>query len=183
MPSPVAIHQVLAEALFDFEEWLLATGWRGKENDCVNLFASKFLFSRIDPAGPIKDPTQICIEVCVPQPRSVGIKKAVRKDLVIWSEPHATTWDENWNAVTVPAAIIEWKARRKPTTQERLSAYDLQWIRSYLQVYPAFRGYCATVDFTCPARRVFTWASTGEELLADFHRTGCLGSEGLITAP
>jgi len=164
------LHELLVDAFQDFEAWLLATAWRGKENDCVNLFAHKFLFCRIDPNGPIYDPTQVGIEIGVPQPPGIGIKKGVRKDLVIWSAPNSTTFDEKWNPTRFPIAIIEWKARKKRTNLPLIFPYDLTWIKAYSQLDADYHGYCATVDFTSTDRRIHTVALRSGEVTEDFHR-------------
>ena len=80
----------------------------GKENDCVNLFAHRFLAKRIRPMD------RIGIEVAVPQLTGKGRKQAVRKDLVIWKRSGQTTWSKDWKAKAVPQAILEWKVKRGP---------------------------------------------------------------------
>lgn len=166
------LHALLADAFRDYEAWLLANEWRGKEHDCVNLFVHKFLFSRVRPDGPLTDFTQIGIEVGVPQPKGiVGIKPAARKDLVIWKEPLTTTWDKSWNAVHVPQVVIEWKARKKVSAKPHLFPHDVDWLTKYSLHYPDFTGYCATVDFTSTTRRVFTALITQGAVNHDFHVT------------
>jgi hypothetical protein len=164
------LHNPLADAFSEYEAWLLSSEWRGKEHDCVNLFVHRFVYSRIHPAGPLSDFTQVGIEVGVPQPASIGIKQASRKDLVIWDAPAATTWDAEWRAVRYPRAIIEWKARRKRTGQPVLFPYDIEWLRQYSLMFPKFTGYCATVDFTSTNRRVATAHIFQGEIEEDFHR-------------
>ena len=154
----------------DFEAWLLENSWRGKEHDCVNLFVHKFLSHRVNPKGPIRDLTQVGIEVGVPQPASCGHRPSARKDLVIWGKPGTVAWGADWTAVNVPAAIIEWKAPRKIGLPARISPYDLQWLQNYAMHYPAFRGYCVTVDFSAKDRRVFSAAITATATVEDFHR-------------
>ena len=51
----------LNEALKSFSGWLKENEWRGKERDCVNLFAHKFLFEKIEPGAAIEFPTQVSI--------------------------------------------------------------------------------------------------------------------------
>jgi len=166
----ITLHELLGEAFREYEAWLLATSWRGKEHDCVNLFVHKFLHSRISANGPIYDPTQVGIEIGVPQPHGIGIKKAARKDLVIWKEPDTSTWDEDWNPVKFPIAIIEWKARRKKFSLPITFHRDLKWITAYSLLHPDYLGYCATVDFTKTERRVFTVFVKSGVSIEDFHR-------------
>ncbi len=134
------LHDLLADALLEYEDWLLSSAWRGKEHECVNLFLHRFVYARIHPGGPLSDFTQVAIEVGVPQPSSIGIKQACRKDLVIWETPAATTWDAEWKAVRYPRAIMEWKARRRRTRQSALSPYDIEWLRQYSLMLPEFTG-------------------------------------------
>ena len=165
-----ALHDLLSDAFKEYEAWLLASTWRGKEHDCVNLFAHKFLYSRINAKGPIYDPTQVGIEIGVPQPPGIGTKKGVRKDLVIWNEPDSSTFDEHWNPVKFPTAIIEWKTKRKRTSLPVIFPYDLKWITAYSLLHPHYHGYCATVDFTAEGRRVYTIALKSGVATEDFHR-------------
>jgi hypothetical protein len=81
-------------------------------------------------------------------------------------------WRADWKAVNVPAAIIEWKARRKigPPPPARIFPDDLRWLQNYAMHYPAFRGYCVTVDFSAKDRRVFSAAITATATVEDFHR-------------
>jgi hypothetical protein len=53
------IDRFINEALENFSHWLKSNQWRGKEHDCVNLFAHKFLFEKIEPGAAIQCPTQI----------------------------------------------------------------------------------------------------------------------------
>jgi hypothetical protein len=162
--------QFLASALAEFEDWLLKHGWRGKENDCVNLFAHGFLFPRIRPGAAVDHFTRVGIEVGVPQPVGLGIKLAVRKDLVIWEKAFASTWDDQWQAATCPQAIIEWKARRKHQGAALLDERDLNWLRRYSVHYPKFVGYAVTVDFTAADRRLTTARVEGGTVVEGFHR-------------
>jgi hypothetical protein len=161
---------LLREAFQDFEAWLLDTAWRGKEHDCVNVFAHKFLAGLVRPEGPIFDLTQVGIEVGVPQPHNCGERPSARKDLVIWAQPGTVAWGADWKAVNVPATIIEWKAPRKKGRTPPIHPYDREWLQKYSLHYPNFVGYCATVDFSATDRRVFTLAITATGMLEDFHR-------------
>ena len=164
------LHTLLTEAFSEYEAWLLSSEWRGKEHDCVNLFVHRFIYSRVHSTGPLSDYTQVCIEVGVPQPPSIGIKPATRKDMVIWDAPAATTWDSQWRPVRRPKAIVEWKARRKKTGLPVLFPYDIDWLRRYSLMFPEFTGYCATVDFTSTSRRVATAHIFQGIVDEDFHR-------------
>lgn len=160
---------IVATSLREFEAWLNASSWTGKEHDCVNLFVHGFLFKHICQGGPIKDFTQVGIEIGVPQPDGIGSKDSARKDLVIWDTPLAVAWDTEWRAVRHPSAIIEWKARRK-IRSPALDPYDIDWLKRYSLHYPDFTGYAVTVDLSPEARRINTARISGGELFRDFHR-------------
>lgn len=164
------IRDIVAAALSGFETWLLSSSWRGKEHDCVNLFAHRFLAALIVPDSVLRDLTQIGIEVGVPQPEGLGIKAAVRKDLVLWREPLMTTWNTEWAAEVFPLAIIEWKARRKKTAIPVLSPYDLNWLKRYSLLRPDFTGFSVTVDFTSQTRRLASALVSGGQITEDFHK-------------
>ena len=176
--SNVPVHEklnlisLIGCALADFEHSLLSTGWRGKENDCVNLFTHGFLFSRIHTDAAITDFTQVGIEVGVPKPPSIGSKEACRKDLVIWRQPRQVAYDEKtWKPSKHPMAIVEWKTHRKPITPI-LDARDIQWLSAYSQHLPDFVGFAVTVDFTSNNRRVASALIQRDNYLEDFHRKG-----------
>jgi hypothetical protein len=80
--------------LRDVAAFLGADSRRGRENEVVNLYTFACLLARAcRPGGPL-DPTQLGIEVAVPQlrGRSNRHQPDVRKDSVIWRPPRATKW-------------------------------------------------------------------------------------------
>jgi hypothetical protein len=160
-----SLDSMLVQAFGAFEAWLLESGWTGKENDCVNLFAHGFLFPLIGPGAAVTDFTQVCIEVGVPQPPGWGTKPSCRRDLVIWDAPRAVAWSPTWEPVRRPAAIVEWKAR-----QDRLDEYDVGWLKAYARRYPGFLGYAVTVDFAARDRRLIVARVTGEAVDLDVHK-------------
>ena len=125
----------------EFSSFLKRSGWRGKENDCVNLFAHRFLAKRIRPMD------RMGIEVAVPQLTGKGRKQAVRKDLVIWKQSGQTTWGKDWKAKAVPAAILEWKVKRGPGVRAAISARDRAWLAGHKKRHRGFVGVCVTVAF------------------------------------
>lgn len=164
------LDRVVAASLATFESWLLQSNWRGKEHDCVNLFTHGFLFSHVSPQAIIREFTQVGIETGVPQPSHIGIKGACRKDLVIWNNPREVAWDTStWMPVRAPAAIIEWKAHRRPITPI-LNQTDIAWLTAYSKHFDGFTGYAVTVDFTSSSRRVATALVRRDEFIEDFHR-------------
>ena len=128
-------------ALKEMEMHLHKSRWRGKENDCVNLFAHRFLAKRVRPID------RIGIEVAVPQLSGKGRKQAVRKDLVIWKRSGDTTWGADWRAKAVPMAILEWKAKRGPAAKPTISARDRAWLKAFKSKYRGFIGVCVTVAY------------------------------------
>jgi len=134
-------HAEIAKALKEFASFVGRSGWRGKENDCVNLFAHRFLVKRIRPMD------RIGIEVAVPQLTGKGRKQAVRKDLVIWKRSGQTTWGKDWKAKAVPQAILEWKVKRGPAARATISARDRAWLIGYKRRHRGFVGVCVTVAF------------------------------------
>jgi len=108
----------IGKTLKEFSAFIRDSEWRGKENDCVNLFAHRFLAKRIRPID------RIGIEVAVPQLGGKGRKQAVRKDLVIWKRSGGATWGRDWKAKDVPQAILEWKVKRGPSAKPTISARD-----------------------------------------------------------
>jgi hypothetical protein len=165
-----SLNNLIAKTLSTFENWLLISRWTGKEADCINLFTHAFLFKEIRPGASIEDFAQVGIEVGVPQPKGVGTKPGVRKDLVVWSKPRMTTFDDNWKPVRVPSLIIEWKARRKTKRAAKLDPHDLNWINQMSVQNNHFLGYCVTVDFTETERRVFRALFFRGIRTDDFHR-------------
>ena len=128
-------------SLKEMEMHLHKSGWRGKENDCVNLFAHRFLAKRVRPID------RIGIEVAVPQLSGKGRKQAVRKDLVIWKRSGDTTWGADWKAKAVPQAILEWKVKRGPAAKPTISARDRAWLKAFKSKYRGFIGVCVTVAY------------------------------------
>ena len=128
-------------ALKEMELHLHKSDWRGKENDCVNLFAHRFLAKRVRPID------RIGIEVAVPQLGGKGRKQAVRKDLVIWKRSGDTTWGSDWRAKAVPQAILEWKVKRGPAAKPTISARDRAWLKAFKSKHRGFIGVCVTVAY------------------------------------
>lgn len=128
-------------ALMQMKGFLVSSGWRGKENDCVNLFAHRFLAKRIRPID------RIGIEVAVPQIGGGRRKQAVRKDLVVWKRSGQTTWGKHWKARAVPQAILEWKVRRGGVAKATISARDRAWLRAFKSKHRGFIGVCVTVAY------------------------------------
>ena len=149
------IDRFLNEAIVSFSAWLKSNHWRGKEHECVNLFAHKFLFENIAPGAAIECPTQICIECPLKQPNGYT-NKAARKDLVIWEHPLQTTWSDTWEPIHSPKAVMEWKVFfRKRVPRKIFDPHDEEWILAYTREHPKRFGYVVSVDLMSQESRVF----------------------------
>jgi hypothetical protein len=137
----MSLSAIINAALKEMELQLRKSDWRGKENDCVNLFAHRFLAKRVRPTD------RIGIEVAVPQLSGRVRKQAVRKDLVIWKHSGETTWGADWKAKAVPQAILEWKVKRGPTAKPTISARDRAWLKAFKSKHRGFTGVCVTVAY------------------------------------
>lgn len=131
----------IGKTLKEFSTFIRDSDWRGKENDCVNLFAHRFLAKRVRPID------RIGIEVAVPQLGGKGRKQAVRKDLVIWKRSGHTTWGADWKAKAVPQAILEWKVKRGATAKPTISSRDRAWLKAFKSKHRGFTGVCVTVAY------------------------------------
>jgi hypothetical protein len=134
-------HQIVEGSLKELRCFLINSRWRGRENEVVNLFAHRFLWSHLG-EGPFIDPSQIGIEVAVEQIPKAGAKKLVRKDLVLWNKPLETVWgtEKEFNA---PAVIMEWKADKIDKC-----AIDMRWLQAFTRLNPEVLGYsvCALLE-------------------------------------
>ena len=141
------IDRFLDDAFKSFSQWLKDHAeWRGKESECVNLFAHKFLFEKIEPGAAIESATQVCVEVSLKQPKRYE-RRASNKDLVIWSEPLQTTWSATWEPIHSPKAVIEWKVYRQRLPRRIFDRHDEEWIEAYTQEQVGSFGYVVSVDF------------------------------------
>lgn len=156
------IDRFLDEALEEFGTWLGGNDWWGKEYDCVNLFAHKFLFERIEPGAAIEHPTQVSIESSVGQP-SGYTKKTSRKDIVIWSKPEQTAWSPEGVPVNTPRVVMEWKTYRVREPNPPFFAYDEEWIKRFTSENPESFGYVVSVVLAGDVRKVMWERARGGE--------------------
>lgn len=131
------IDNTIKAAISKFTEYVFSTSWKGKEREAVSLFAFGFLLQQCFPEGVLYDPAQIGIEVRVPKAPTLGIKREICKDLVIWSSPCATCWSEGEQ----PVAILEWKVNFP-----RIFPGDVEWLIDFSTGRPDFIGYAITLD-------------------------------------
>ena len=151
------IDRFLNDALNDFSHWLKSNQWRGKEHDCVNLFAHKFLFDKIEPGAAIENLAQISIECGLKQPKNGNyINSFARKDLVIWREPQQNSWSETWDSANIPKVVMEWKVIfRSKFPKEIFDSHDEKWIHLYTKENKDCFGYIVSVDLTSETRKVY----------------------------
>lgn len=134
-------------ALSVFATEILESSWDGRrEREAVSTFAFGPLLERINPDGFLTDPTQIGLEVPVPQvvlpaEDGTGKKRQVCKDLVIWENPRMTCWDSEDDPTIPPSAILEWKF-----STNGISERDVRWLTAFTSEYPDCTGYAVTAN-------------------------------------
>jgi len=135
------LDRVVRESVSRFVEDIFQNGWLGREREAISLYSFGYLQNYCKPGIFLRDPTQIGIEVAVPQLIQENRKKQVCKDLVIWSEPGMTCWDQNWQPVHHPVAILEWKVN-----SAKVSEKDVDWLREFSINLENFIGYALCLD-------------------------------------
>jgi hypothetical protein len=149
------IDRFLNEALKDFSDWLNKNPqWKGKEHDCVNLFAHNFLFPKIETGAAIEHPTQVCIECALRQPKGY-VNRSARKDLVIWEAQFQNTWSENWEAIRSPKAVMEWKVYRKRMPKQIFDKHDEKWIAAYTKEEPDRFGFVVSLELSSDQPKIY----------------------------
>ena len=139
--APEQVDACVRSAISGFIEFVARTRWLGRENEAVNQFVLGFFMPHALKAGMITDPTQLGIEVAVPQFGSG--KMQARKDLVVWARPGMTCFDEDWKPTRFPVAVLEWKWQRNRGSPETLVnfPYDLAWLQRFTEGHPERVGY------------------------------------------
>jgi hypothetical protein len=135
------LDSLLRGSLIDLADFVAKNNWRGREREVVSLFAFGFLVPRCQVGGPLQNPTQIGLDVAVPQLPGKNRKALVCKDLVLWEESAGTCWDKAGNATRTPIAILEWKAG---TTNH--SKHDELWLQAYSSNHRNFTGYAVSLN-------------------------------------
>ena len=147
------IDRFLEAAIAEFAKWLREDSWLGKERDCVNIFASRFVLPAVSKKSAITDYSQVRIECGVPQPKDKRYARpSAAKDFVIWHGPWDVAWDSDWKPKRAPWVVIEWKTRRSGRSKARFDKHDVRWLRAFTKQNPESYGYAVTVDF-CKGRR------------------------------
>jgi hypothetical protein len=146
------IDNIVRASLTEFVEDVFRSSWRGREREAVSLYVLGFLQKQLRSDSIFRDPTQIGIEAAVPSSLNLNPKGRVCKDLVLWSEPKMTCWNELWEAVNPPLAIMEWKAFRRPALKAQVYSPDVAWLKNYSALYSdmfaghSFVGYAVALD-------------------------------------
>jgi len=148
MSSVDQLDAVMSVALRSLVADLSGGRWRGREREVVSLFCFGHLLKHCLPSTVLSDPTQIAIEVAVPQvPEQKELsgkatsKVQVCKDIVIWPTPRLTCWDADGRALVRPLAIIEWKHGKSAVSEP-----DVTWLRRFSARTPDFVGYAVCTN-------------------------------------
>jgi hypothetical protein len=107
------------------------------------------LLREVTAGHAIRHPTQLGIEVPVPQITGADRKTQVCKDVVIWPEPRMTCWDVAQQPTVPPIGILEWKFPSR-----RVYSGDVEWLRSFSRMHPACTGYAISADLPGGAFRL-----------------------------
>lgn len=144
--KPKELDRIIQASLCEFATWIDSHAWFGREKEAVSLYVLGFLQNQCRPLSILSDPTQIAIDVAVPQlPAATGkSKQHVNKDLVIWDKPGKTCWNrtpavgEKLAPAHWPLCIMEWKRAKS----HRESKRDCQWLEAFSRRAPAsFCGF------------------------------------------
>lgn len=127
---------------------------RCRERELVNRYAVGHLLPLVAPGSALLDARRIGIDVAVSQRSGDGARRqpAVREPLVIRAEPESTCWNEQGQAVRLPAAVVEWKSidcrERRASQADKVTrqlAYDPEWL-GWLTGKAGTEGSCALVQ-------------------------------------
>jgi hypothetical protein len=135
---------IIRQSLASLGQELLGGRWKGRrEREVVSLYCFGHLLPCCGSGTILHNPTQIAIEVAVPQieagPRH---KDQVCKDIVLWPRERMVTWDDAGVASVSPISIIEWKHHKR-----RVSERDVEWLSSFSEGKPMFVGYAVCSNY------------------------------------
>jgi hypothetical protein len=156
------VDSMVRRSLESLAQELLRGDWKGRrEREVVSLFCFGHLVQKCAPGSVLHDPSQISIEVAVPQIRGqadltakAGNKAQVCKDIVLWPRPRMVAWDDLGRAIVSPMSILEWKHN-----EGAISEYDVRWLCQFSAERPDFVGYAVCTNlpakgFTLSCTRV-----------------------------
>ena len=140
-----AIDELVRTAFDGFWAHVASSHWRGREREAVSLFAFGFLVPQCGRSPFLSDARQIMIEGAVVQLPGAGRKRLVCKDLLLWSAPGMTVWNESGRMANSPSAILEWKMAPQPYEG------DVDWLRHFSVGRDSFVGYAVSLKLRTPA--------------------------------
>ena len=156
------VDSMVRRSLESLAQELLRGDWKGRrEREVVSLFCFGHLVQKCAPGSVLHDPSQISIEVAVPQisgqtdlTTKAANKAQVCKDIVLWPRPRMVAWDDLGKAMVSPMSILEWKHN-----EGAVSDYDVSWLCHFSAERPDFVGYavCSNLPakgFTLSCTRV-----------------------------
>jgi hypothetical protein len=145
------IENILIETFDEFMENIQKIKWVGREREAISLFAFEFLTEKCKQNTPLSSRSQISIESAVPQIRlTENSKLVVNKDLVIWSSPFQTVWDQNYTVSNHPIAIMEWKLisplNKGRDNDSKVTQNDIKWLIDYSVFIKEFVGFSVFIN-------------------------------------
>ncbi|MDF1521548.1 MAG: hypothetical protein P1P87_01855 [Trueperaceae bacterium] len=143
------IDALMRSSLTSLVEDVSAADWTGRrEREIVSLFCFGRLVRHCRPGAFSHDPTQIAIEVAVPQvdrqtrlSGNAGSKGQVCKDIVLWPRSRLTCWDATGAPTVMPASVIEWK---HGVTE--WSGRGVEWLMEFSTRSGDFVGYAVWIN-------------------------------------
>jgi hypothetical protein len=166
---PDDLHHIIERSLARFLSYVRKHQWYGRENEAVNLYAFGFLQKECTPSGPLKDPTQIGIEVGAGAAPAKGENARVRKDLVVWPQPVMNCWFPQAEATNKPLAVLEWKVRRPNAQAPRGVRHDFDWLTKHSAGDAQCLGYSVELNLaTKPPSLAVMRFCNGESRLVEF---------------
>ncbi len=140
------LDKIIKKSLTEFSEHVRTSGWRGREREAVSYYVTGFLSKHVMQGTSFYDFSQAVIEGAVAQISDSG-KKHCNKDLLIWSKPGMTCWNDTWELVEVPLAILEWKVHRpKINPFKEFNEHDLDWLSMFTAKNSGTIGITVALD-------------------------------------
>lgn len=154
MPDLSNLDEIISRSLKSLLKDISQHSWYGREREIVSLYAFGHLLPLCSASSVLFDPTQIGIEVAVPQLKAESnrrLKTLICKNVVIWSRPKMTCWNTESDCFQYPLAVLEWKSvnRIDGATQRKrkLTEYqsDVEWLRRTSELARGFVGYAVLI--------------------------------------
>jgi len=166
------LDDLIKSALLSFSSIPKVSQW-AREKELVSWFVTDHLLPQVNPQSIIHQPSQVGIEVAVPQhktPNNPRKNPDVCKDVVIWEEPKMSCWDSDGMANIYPLSVLEWKSfnkrdrpgQRKNKTKT-FTEYDIPWLQKTSSKVEKFIGYGILADVTNQKIEITCVRFTGTE--------------------